>query len=104
MPAACRPLEVLSQFPDRGAEVGLDAVGLLEAVLEQQLDERLVLPAPAAAKYAWSPGASSSSSGRVATSTSFLMPATAALSKAAILRAKGSVKPSISTSGMTRFT
>jgi Major Facilitator Superfamily len=48
--------------------------------------------------------ANSASSGSVATSTSFLMPATAILSKAAIRRANASMKPSISPSGMTRFT
>jgi hypothetical protein len=33
------PLDVLPQLHDRGAEFGLDAVGLLEAVLEQLPDE-----------------------------------------------------------------
>jgi hypothetical protein len=99
-----RSLEVLSQLPDRGAEVGLDAVGLLEAALEQQLGERQVLRTAESGEERLQPGANSSSSGRVATSTSFLMPATANLSKAAIRRAKASVKASISASGMSRFT
>jgi hypothetical protein len=34
-------------FTDRRAEVGLAAIGLLEAVLEEQLDERLVSGRPA---------------------------------------------------------
>jgi hypothetical protein len=45
--SGARPLTVapwvLPQLPDRGPEVGLDAVRLLEAVLEQQLGERQVL-------------------------------------------------------------
>jgi hypothetical protein len=36
------PLGFVSLFADRGAEVGLDAIGRLEAVFEEQLDERLV--------------------------------------------------------------
>jgi hypothetical protein len=69
-----RPLKVASQLPDRAAELGLDAVGLLQAGLEQLLDERPVSGRPAVAKYACNPCANSSSSGSVATSTSFLMP------------------------------
>ena len=38
-------LAALSQLPDRSAELGLNAVGLLKAVLEQQLREGPVLRA-----------------------------------------------------------
>jgi hypothetical protein len=103
-PAVFASAKVASQLSDRAAELGLDAVGLLQAGLEQLLDERPVSGRPAVAKYACNPCANSSSSGSVATSTSFLMPATAALSKVAIRRAKASAKPSISSSGISRFT
>jgi len=87
----------LSQHPDGGAQVGLDAVGLLEAVVEQQLGEQLAngrfSARSAVAKQACSPGANSSFSGRVATSASFLMPMTATWPEAATRRAKASVKP-----------
>lgn len=88
MSASLRPLEVLSQLPDRGAEVGLDAVGLQEAVLEQQLGERQVLQAACGGEVRLEPGRELVVIGRVATSTSFLMPTTATLSKAAIRRPK----------------
>jgi hypothetical protein len=39
------PLGVVSLFADRGAEVGLDAIGWLEAVFGEQLDEWLVFRA-----------------------------------------------------------
>jgi hypothetical protein len=37
-----RPLKVAFQLSDRAAELGLNAVGLLQAGLEQLLDERPV--------------------------------------------------------------
>src|SRR6185437_5213538 len=46
----------LPQFPDGGAEVCLDAVGLLEAVLEQQLGERLVLRTAGGGEVRLQPG------------------------------------------------
>ena len=49
-------LAVLSQFPDRGAKVGLDAGRLLRAVLEQQLGERLVSQAARGGEVRLQPG------------------------------------------------
>src|SRR5262249_45278074 len=43
---ALRALLVLAQASDSRAEIGFDAVGLLQTVLEQQLHERPVLGAP----------------------------------------------------------
>ena len=56
MPLASRLLGVLSQLSDRGAEVCLDAVRLLEAVGEQELDERSVLRAPCGSEIRREPG------------------------------------------------
>jgi 8-hydroxy-5-deazaflavin:NADPH oxidoreductase len=50
-----RPPKVASQLPDRAAELSLDAVGLLQAGLEQLLDERPVSGRPDVAQLA--PGA-----------------------------------------------
>src|SRR5262249_34422394 len=49
-------LVVLAQAADRGAEVGLDAVGPLQAVVEQQLGERPVLRAAGGGEVCLEPG------------------------------------------------
>ena len=57
------PLSVVSLFADRGTEVGLDAIGRLEAVFEEQLDERLVFRATSGSEECVQPDRELPSSG-----------------------------------------